>query len=269
MFVSLKQAAEQIEDGSTVAIGGFTLYRRPVYFVLALLARHKPPRDLTVLNFAGGIETDMLIGSGCVKAVRSVYVGLEAFGLAPMFTQAVQSGALTVIEETEASIVCGLRAQTSGVGFMPSTAWVGTDLPRLRPDVKTITDPYNDETLMAFPALPVDVLVLHGLTADKAGNVTINNNLGIDLELVYAAEKVICTVESVVDKVEKSLDVTVIPYPGVDVIAHAPRGAWPTSCYPNYKLDGRAIMDYMDACNVGEFAACIQSIILSTRVTNL
>ena len=269
MIVSLKQAAEHIEDGSTVALGGFTLYRRPVYFVLALLVRQNPPRALTILNFAGSIETDMLIGGGCVKAVRSVYVGLEAFGLAPMFTQAAQSGALTVIEETEASIVCGLRAQTSGVGFMPSTAWVGTDLPRLRPDVKTITDPYSGETLMAFPALPVDVLVLHGLAADKAGNVTINNNLGIDLELVYAAEKVICTVESVVDQVQKSSDVTVIPYPGVDVIAQAPHGAWPSSCYPHYTLDDRAIMDYIDACNAGEFDAYIQSIIQRTGVTNL
>jgi glutaconate CoA-transferase, subunit A len=257
MLVTLQEAVEHINEGMTIAIGGFTLYRRPVAFIRALIQRATPPRDLTVLNFAAGIETDMLIGAGCVKAVRSVYMGLEAFGLAPMFTQMVQAGKLTIIEETEASIVCGLRAQTSGVGFMPSTAWVGTDLPRLRPDVKTIQDPYSDEKLMAFPAIAVDVLILHGLAADANGNVTINNNLGIDLELVYAADKVICTVETLVDQVKKSSDVTVIPYPGVDVVALAPRGAWPTACYPLYPLDGLYIMDYVEACNAGNFSAYI------------
>jgi hypothetical protein len=37
------------------------------------------------------------------------------------------------------------------------------------------------------------------------------------------------------------------------VVVEAPRGAWPTSCYPEYGLDGDAILDYLDACAAGEF----------------
>lgn len=150
-ILDLHEAAAYIEDGMTLAFGGMTLYRRPIAFVRALLKRRQRPRDLTLLSFTCGIESDLLVGAGCVKAVRSVYFGLESFGFAPMFTEKANAGTLTVVEETEASIALGLRAHLSGVGFMPSTAWIGTDLPMLRPDVKTILDPYTGETLIAFP----------------------------------------------------------------------------------------------------------------------
>lgn len=253
VFCDLSAAAEHVADGATLALGGMTLYRRPVAFVAALLASPRPPRDLTLLNFTAGFESDLLVGAGCVATVRSVYFGLEAFGLAPMFTRLATSGAVRVMDETEASLVCGLRAQMAGIGFMPSSAWQGTDLLRLRPDVKTITDPYTGRTLTAFPSISIDVAVLHGLEADEGGNVKLNQNIGIDLELVYTAQTVICTVERVVPRLQKSADGVIVPAPGVDFIALAPRGASPSSCHPLYAVDGEAIMRYVDACNNGQF----------------
>lgn len=253
--MNLPAAAALIEDGMTIALGGMTLYRRPTAFVYALLQREPRPRQLSLLNFTAGYESDLLVGAGCVSTVRSVYFGLESFGLAPMFTQAVEQGEVHVIEETEASIVLGLRARMSGVGFVPSHAWVGTDLPQLRPDVRTIADPYTGETLMAFPAIPVDVVVLHGLAADREGNVRLNNNLGIDLELAYAADRVIVTVETMVERLEKSTDGVILPAPGADVIVVVPRGAWPASCYPLYPVDGLALLRYIEACYAGMFEA--------------
>jgi glutaconate CoA-transferase, subunit A len=253
-FLTLAEAAALVPDGARLALGGMTIYRRPVAFALELLRRNTRPRDLTLVNFTAGYESDLLVGGGCVSTVRSVYFGLESFGLAPMFTEMAASGALRVVEETEASIVMGLRAQTAGVGFMPSHAWIGTDLPRLRPDVKTITDPYTGETLMAFPAIPLDVTVLHGLEADPFGTVRLNNNMGIDLELIYAADLVVATVERLVDEVERSLDSVLVPAPGIDVIIHAPHGAWPTSCYPNYPVAGGELLRYVEACSAGNFA---------------
>lgn len=256
-LLTLAEAAALIPDGAQIALGGMTLYRRPVAFALELLRRDPPPHGLTLVNFTAGYESDLLVGGGCVSTVRSVYFGLESFGLAPMFTEKAASGTLRVVEETEASIVMGLRAQTAGVGFMPSHAWIGTDLPRLRPDVKTVIDPYTGESLMAFPAIPLDVAVLHGLEADSFGTVKLNNNLGIDLELIYAADRVIVTVERLVDEVRRSLDSVLVPAPGVDVIVHAPRGAWPTSCYPDYPVGGGELMRYVEACSAGNFAGYV------------
>lgn len=252
-YLSLSDAVKLIEDSTTLAFGGMTLYRRPVAFVRELLRRANCPRDLTLMSFTSGIESDLLVGAGCVSKVRTCYFGLEAFGLAPMFTAKANRGEIEIIEETEASIVLGLRAQIAGTGFIPSTAWQGTDLLMLRPDVKTVSDPYTGEVLTAFPPVQVDVAVIHALEADEQGNVKINNNLGIDLELVYAAETVIVTAEQMVERVEKSLDGTIIPAPGANVIALAPQGAAPTSCYPLYPLKGSAFFDYVEACNAGKF----------------
>lgn len=260
-LISLADAAALVPDGATLALGGMTVYRRPVAFVRELLRRATPPRDLTLLCFTAGYESDLLVGAGCVKTVRSCYFGLESFGFAPMFTEAAQRGTIQIVEETESSLAMGIRAKMAGVGFMPSTAWIGTDLPTLRPDVQQIADPYSGEPLMAFPAIGCDVAVLHGLEADRDGNVSLNNNLGVDMELVYIADTVIVTVERIVERVERSTDRFMIPSPGATYIVHAPRGASPTSCYPDYPVSGGEFMRYVDACNAGAFDAYLTDFI--------
>ncbi|MBZ0294561.1 MAG: CoA transferase subunit A [Anaerolineae bacterium] len=262
---SLDEAAALIQDHHVVALGGMTMYRRPVAMVRALLRRQSRPQKLTLLCFTAGYESDLLVGAGCVEKIRSVYFGLEAFGLAPMFTTHAQTGQVQVVEETEASIVMGIRAQTSGVNFMPSHAWVGTDLPKLRPDVRTVVDPYTGEALMAFPAIHCDVAVLHGLEADPYGNVLLNNNIGIDFELVYVADTVIVSVERMVEQVKPTTAGTLLPAPGANYIVHTPQGAWPTSCYPDYPMSGGEILRYIDACNSEGFDQYLADFIADTR----
>lgn len=252
-WISLEDAVALVRDDQTVAFGGMTVYRRPMAFVRGLLRRQPRPRGLTLLAFTAGIESDLLVGAACVHTVRSCYFGLESFGFAPMFTEAAQKGLIRVQEETEVSLALGIRAGIAGVGFLPSRAWVGTDLLSLRPDVKMVVDPYSGEELVAFPAIQCDVAVIHGLEGDRAGNVRINNNIGVDTELIYLAKTVIVTVERIVDQVERSIDSLLIPYPGADYIVHAPNGAWPTSCYPDYPVAGGEFLRYVDACNAGLF----------------
>jgi len=243
-FVSLAEAAKVVHSGDTLALGGMTLYRRPVAFVLALLRQPDPPRDLTLLNFTSSYESDLLVGAGIVKRIRTCYFGMEGFGLAPMFTQAGNQGEIEIVEESEASLAFGLKATLADVGFMAGRGWVGTDLPRLRPDVKTVRDPYSGEELMAFPALRPDVAVIHALQVDGQGNAKLNGNLGIDLELALAAGKVIITAE---ERVEALAEADIVG-PLVSAVALAPRGAWPTSCHPLYPMDGLEVLNYLDAC---------------------
>jgi glutaconate CoA-transferase subunit A len=116
---------------------------------------------------------------------------------------------------------------------------------RLRPDVKTIEDPYSGEALTAFPAIDCDVAVIHALEADLDGNACIGANQGVDRELSLVADKVIITAEKVVPRLEKVDIVGIV----VDAVVEIPNGAWPTSCYPSYALDGLAILDYVE--NIG------------------
>ena len=244
-LITMTEAVDMVPSGGTLALGGMTLYRRPMAFVRALLTRGQKtgePNDLTLLAFTAGMESDLLVGSRMVSRVRTCYFGLEIFGLAPMFTYHANRGEIEIIEETEASIAYGVRAKIAGVGFMPGRAWIGTDLPALRPDVRTVIDPYSGEELIAFPAIHSDVAVIHAPVADHDGNAYIGINKGIDVELPGIAETVIITAEEIVPQLSRA-DVIA---PFVTAVVHAPRGAAPTSCHPLYALDGLALLSYTD-----------------------
>lgn len=254
-IISITEAASLVRPGDTLALGGFTLYRRPVAFVRALLATEV--RNLTLLCFTASYESDLLVGDGRASAVHTCYFGFEAFGLAPMFTQAANAGRLRVIEETEASLAFGLRASLAGVGFMPGQGWIGTDMLKVRPDVKVITCPYTGQEVVAFPAVTCDVAVIHAPVADRIGNARLGGNLGVDRELAMVARTVIITAEEIVDALEAPIDIAGL---SVTAVVHAPRGAWPTSCYPLYPLDGEEILRYMDMAGNGNFGEYIAEV---------
>jgi glutaconate CoA-transferase subunit A len=251
---TLERAAALVRPGSTLALGGMTLYRRPVAFVRAVLQGEI--HDLTLVSLTCGFESDLLVGAGRVGRVRTCYFGLQAFGLAPMFTQRATAGEFQVLEETEASLAFGLRATAAGVGFMPSRAWIGTDLPRVRPDVKRVQDPYSDREYTAFPPIEVDVVVIHAVVADRLGNARLMGNLALDQELALVAGQVVVTAEEVVDRLDGPLE---LPGLRTTAVVAAPGGAWPTSCYPTYPLDGEELLDYVEACASGGFDAYLQS----------
>jgi len=243
--VAIEEVAAAVPSGCVLALGGLTLYRRPMAFVRALLNRYRQtsePKNLTLLAFTAGLESDFLVGAGMVSRVHTCYFGLEIFGLAPMFTYLANRGEIEVIEETEASLAFGLRAQMASVGFMPGRGWLGTDLPKLRPDVRTVIDPYSGEELMAFPAIHPDVAVIHTLCADVDGNALIGNNKGVDEELAITADLVFLTTEEIVPELDK----TDLIGPLVHGLVLSPRGAAPTSCHPLYPLDGEAILSYTE-----------------------
>jgi glutaconate CoA-transferase subunit A len=250
-LIPIEEAVNLVKPGSMLALGGMTLYRRPMAFIYALLRRVIHEKDnhinsaldaLTLMSFTASIESDLLVGAGIISKVRTCYFGLEIFGLAPMFTYYANLGKLEIIEETETSLALGLRAQSAGISFLPGRAWLGTDLPRLRPDVRTVIDPYNGEELIAFPAIRPNIAVIHCLRADQEGNAQIGNNKAVDEELTLASETVIVTAEEVVPELEKADLVA----PLVHAVVHAPRGAEPTSCHPLYPFDGESILVYSE-----------------------
>jgi glutaconate CoA-transferase subunit A len=244
-IISMDEAVGMVPLNGMLALGGMTLYRRPMAFVVSLLRRYfaeRQPWDLTLLSFTASLESDLLVGAGMAHRVRSCYFGMEIFGLAPMFSYFANRGELDIIEETEASLAYGLRAQMARVGFMPGRAWSGTDLPRLRPDVRTVIDPYSGEELIAFPAIHPDVAVIHALRADVDGNAQIGDNKAVDEELAMTAALVIVTAEEIVPELNK----TDLIAPFVDWVVAAPMGAAPTSCHPLYPLDGDALLAYTE-----------------------
>jgi glutaconate CoA-transferase, subunit A len=258
-LLTLAEAVQRLPAGPIrLALGGVTLYRRPMAFTLALLHHFESEGaggQLELVCFTAGLESDILVGAGWVNRVRTCYFGLEIFGLAPHFTSAAAKGQLEIVDESETSLAAGLRATLAGVGFMPSRAWLGTDMPKVRPDVRTVIDPYSGQSLTAFPAVQVDVAVIHALEADRFGNAVIGANRGVDLELALAAGQVGVTADRIVSELEHGDLVG----PVVDWVVEAPGGAWPTSCHPLYPMDGLAVLEYTETAGTDEYPGLIRA----------
>ena len=246
--LSLRDAITTVRDGSRVALGGMTLYRRPVAAALALAAAGR--RELELITLTGGMETDLLIGAGCVRKLRSCYVGLEVAGFAPHFTQAAQRGSLEIVEETEYTLSYAAQAAAMRVPFLPMLATLTqTGIAALRPDLKPFACPLTGATLLAVPALHVDVAILHASAADAQGNCNLQGQLALDTYLPMIAPLTIVTAERIVSTDELLAMRGAIQVPGLAVthVVHAPGGSLPTSCVPWQRLDLSAVLDYADA----------------------
>ena len=242
---SLGEALNVVEDGTVVGLGGLMYWRRPIRAVRAII--EKGLRDLTVATFVGSIEVDMLASAGCLSKVHACLVGLQAFGIASNFRAKVESGELEFIEHGEGSIVLALKAAGMRVPFLPTKALLGSELLKVN-DWKTFHCPLSSDVLVAVPALKVDVAIVHVPRSDEKGNAHIEGAIGIDSELVFAAEKVIITAEEIVSTkdIMKEPYKTRIFFHTVDAVVELPGGAYPTSCYPFYRVDPLHLLDYAE-----------------------
>jgi glutaconate CoA-transferase subunit A len=255
---TLEDSIIKIKDGAMVAVGGMTNYRRPVALSLEIV--HQKKRHLTLFTMTSGLESDLMIGTGCVDVVRSCYVGLEIFGMAPMFRKKAENGEIQIIEETETSVAAGLRATLGGLTFLPARVLLGTDVLKVRSDIRMVTCPYTGEQLPALPAIKPDVALIHALASDEQGNAVLGGNLSVDVEMARTAEVTILSTEAVVPHeaiIEKGADLIGLD---VDYVVPIRRGAHPTSCFPDYLLDGQVFVDYIQSCQENRFELFVRGL---------
>ncbi|MFX0147762.1 MAG: CoA-transferase, partial [Candidatus Hodarchaeota archaeon] len=112
-----------IQDSDLVGFGGLSFWRKPISACREIINQDK--KNLIICTFVGGFEVDMLIGASCVSQVKSCFVGMEIFGMAPNYKKAVESGSVKISEESEATIALGLRASYLKVPFMPLKGIIG------------------------------------------------------------------------------------------------------------------------------------------------
>lgn len=241
---SLEQALSCLRDGCVIATGGATLSRKPMAAVRHIA--RSGLKDLELVTFAGSVEVEELVRAGVVSRVRSSYVGLGPHGRAEAFCTAVEQGEIEDLEESEWMLLGRLRAAAAGIAFMPTRAAFGSELLQGK-GLRTVRDPYTGAELLAMPPLRPDVCLLHAWRADTEGNVqfpALREHLwDIDLLVARASQAVVVTAERVVDVDELSQhpELTVLHSFEVDWVLHAPTGAAPTACEPDYPADAAAI----------------------------
>ncbi len=243
--VSLEYMAAQIPDGATVAIGGSSISRKPMAMVRALA--RSGVRNLRLIVDVGGPDVDLLIGAGAVREVIYAFVGFEFLGLAPHFRRARQEQTLNFQEWTEYTVMAGLDATIKRIPFMPTRAGMATDVLRVNPAFRIITDPFGGADLVAVPALHPDFALIHVNYADASGNGVILGDPHIDALCAKAARITFVSCEQVMTTealraVGVGVQILRIHTAGV---IEVPWGAHPTIMAPAYRLDVGAMQVYL------------------------
>jgi glutaconate CoA-transferase subunit A len=198
---------------------------------------------LYVVDLFGGLNVDWLVAAERVATVRASFVSLELFGLAPMFRQSAESGALTFIEESELSLIQALRASAMNLPFMPVPHFIGTCAYDNHPEATSIDCPFTGGRFAAVKPLSLDVTVVHALEADEVGNAVLPASRGFELEACAVSSHVIVTAERVVERGRLSRPAD-LPGAFVASVVETPHGAWPGGCPPLYGPDLDYLADY-------------------------
>jgi len=234
-----------LRSGMTMGIGGGGSRRKPRSLVRAIL--RSDLEDLTVVSY-GGPDIGLLCATGKVRKAIYGFVSLDSIPLEPHFRKARQSGAIEVMELDEGAFYLGLLAAAHRMPFYPTRAGLGSDMLAMNPEIKTIQSPYptppyeTGETLVAMPALELDVALIHMNRADQSGN---GQFLGPDLYFddlfAMAASKTYLSAEKIIPteafRDEGSFHTLRISRIYVDGVVEAPRGAHFTECPPDYQRD--------------------------------
>src|ERR671910_1897628 len=229
--------ADLVRDGDTVALEGFT-HLIPVAAGQELIRQRK--RDLTLVRMTPDIVYDQLIGAGCARKLIFSWGGNPGVGSLHRFRDAVENGwprSLELEEHSHAGMANRYVAGASGLPFAVLRGYVGTDLPKVTSTIVPIKCPFTGEELVAVPALNPDVTMIHAQQADRRGNVAIWGISGIQKEAALSAERVIVTVEEVVEEFEPRPFQIVLPAVAVDAVAVVPRGAHPSYADGYYDRD--------------------------------
>lgn len=247
--MSEAEVVSRLRSGMTIGIGGWGSRRKPMSLVREILKSDL--KDLTIVSY-GGADVGLLCAAGKVRKVIFGFVSLDSIPLDPHFRAARQSGSIEVEEYDEGMLQWGLYAAGIRLPYLPTRAGLGSDVMTVNSGLRTVTDPYGDETLVAMPAITLDAALVHMNRADAHGNAQyLGPDLYFDDLFCLAAEHAYVSCERIVTTAELTADAhasTVrIPRLLVSGVVEAPHGAHFTSCVPDYERDESFQREYVAA----------------------
>jgi len=235
-----REVVAELRDGMTIGIGGWGSRRKPMSLVREIL--RSDLKDLTIVTY-GGPDAGLLCKYGKVKKLIYGFVSLDSIPLEPHFRKARQEGSFEAAELDEGMLQWGLLAAAHRLPFLPTRAGMGSDVPAINGDLRTVTSPYADgEELIAMPALELDAALIHMNRADVRGN---GQFLGpdpyFDDLFCLAAKRRFMSCEQIIPtedfRKEGSFHTVKISRMFIDGVIEAPGGAHFTECPSDYGRD--------------------------------
>ena len=244
-LLTMREAvAELVPDGASVALG--LQLEQMIPFAAGHEIIRQKKRGLTLIGPISDILFDQLIGAGCVERVIAAWVGNVMMGSAYNFRRAVEGGHVKVTNLTNFTVALALEAGAMGVPFLPTRTALGSDVAKDNESFAQIESPFAEggrdarltasgtpalrEKLHAVKALNPDVAIVHVQRTDREGNAHCWGNLGVMVEAMRAARRVLVVAEEIVDPEVISSDPnrTVIPGFLVNAVVECRMGAHPS-----------------------------------------
>ncbi len=248
--MSIDDVVGELKDGMTIGIGGWGSRRKPMALVRGIL--RSDLKDLTIVSY-GGPDVGLLCQAGKVRQVVYAFVSLDSIPLEPLFGRARQEATCNFREWDEGMFQTGLRAAAQRLPFLPMRAGLGSDVLVNDQTLRTVTSPYDDrEELVAVPALPLDVALVHLNRADAHGNASyLGPDPYFDDLFCLAADRAFVSVEQLTDTAGLTVDTPVqrllLNRMMVSGVVEAPNGAHFTTCTPDYERDEKFQKAYATA----------------------
>lgn len=220
-----------VHDGDVIVIEGFT---HLICFAAAHEIIRQRRRELTLCRLTPDLIYDQLIGAGCARKLVFSWAGNPGAGPLYALRRAVENGIPNPLELEEYShygMVARLTAGAAKLPFYPLRNYMGSDLPRVNPQIRKVACPFTGEELAAVPALNPDTAIIHAQRADENGNAQIWGLIGVQKEAAFAARNTIVVAEEIVDEsvIRSDPNRTLIPGLIVDAVVREPFG-----CHPSY-----------------------------------
>jgi len=220
-----------VHDGDVIVIEGFT---HLICFAAAHEIIRQRRRELTLCRLTPDLIYDQLIGAGCARKLVFSWAGNPGAGPLYALRRAVENGIPNPLELEEYShygMVARLTAGAAKLPFYPLRNYMGSDLPRVNPQIKTVACPFTGEELAAVPALNPDTAIIHAQRADENGNAQIWGLMGVQKEAAFASRNTVVVAEEIVAEsvIRSDPNRTLIPGLIVDAVVREP-----FACHPSY-----------------------------------
>jgi len=241
---SLKEAVGQnVRDGDLIYAAGFT-------HLIPFAAGHEIIRqgrkNLILARATPDLVYEQMAAAGCAKKIVFSYMGNPGVGSLRYLRTQVENGELEIEEYSHFAMITRLQAGASGLPFLPMNETGAVDLENANPNFKRVIDPYSGKSVLVVPALKPDVAIIHAQRADKNGNAQIWGILGEQKEAAFAADRVILTVEEIVDEsvIRSDPNRTIIPDLIVDAVCHVPFCSHPSYTQGYYDRDNEFYLQW-------------------------
>lgn len=209
IYTSFAEAVAEIQDGSTIMVGGFGLVGIPENLILALV--DSQVKHLTVISNNCGVDDwglGLLLKNKQIDKMIGSYVGENK-----EFERQVLAGELEVELTPQGTLAERIRAGGAGIPAFYTPAGVGTPIAEGE-EVRV----FNNKEYLLQTALKADFSLIRAAVGDHAGNLVYNKTARNFNPMMAAAGKVtIAEVEQLVEP--GTIDPDHVHTPGIYVQA--------------------------------------------------